>query len=139
MKNFRVTVNGNVYEVLVEETAGGAAPAATAPIATAPAVSAPVTAPSPAAQNTPAEKAPAAVSTGAQGDIIMSAPMPGKIIAVKAGAGTYVKKGEVVLILEAMKMENEIVAQEEGTIASVHVTAGSNVESGETLVTINKA
>ena len=63
--------------------------------------------------------------------------MPGKILAVKANVGDSVKKGQVILILEAMKMENEVVAPEDGTIASIDVTVGASVESCDTLATLN--
>lgn len=126
MKNYRITVNGTAYDVAVEELGGSAAPAAAtpapAPVATAPA--APAAAPATAA------------STGA-GNICVTAPMPGKILAVKASVGQAVKKGDVVLILEAMKMENEVVAPEDGTIASIDVAVGAAVESGDTLATLN--
>lgn len=121
MKNYRITVNGTSYDVTVEELAGGAA----APVAAAPApvaVSAPAAAPAPA---------------GGAGSIKVSSPMPGKILAVKANVGDSVKKGQVILILEAMKMENEVVAPEDGTIASIDVTVGAMVESGDTLATLN--
>lgn len=124
MKNYRITVNGTSYDVTVEELSGGAAPAA-APVA------APVAAPAPAAA--PAKAAPA----GGAGSIKVSSPMPGKILAVKANVGDSVKKGQVILILEAMKMENEVVAPEDGTIASIDVTVGASVESGDTLATLN--
>lgn len=120
MKNYRITVNGTSYDVTVEELSGGAAPAA-APVA------APVAAPA------PAKAAPA----GGAGSIKVSSPMPGKILAVKANVGDSVKKGQVILILEAMKMENEVVAPEDGTIASIDVTVGASVESGDTLATLN--
>lgn len=123
MKNYRITVNGTAYDVAVEELGGSAAPAAGIP--TAPAAPA---APAPAA-------APAASS--AAGSITVTSPMPGKILAVKASVGQAVKKGEVVLILEAMKMENEVVAPEDGTIASIDVAVGSAVEAGDTLATLN--
>ena len=126
MKNYRITVNGTSYEVSVEELAGGAAPVA------APVAAAPVAAPAPAAA--PAAPAPAA---GGAGSVKVSSPMPGKILAVKANVGDSVKKGQVILILEAMKMENEVVAPEDGTIASIDVTVGSSVESGDTLATLN--
>lgn len=126
MKNYRITVNGTSYDVSVEELSGGAAPVA-APIAAAP-----VAAPAPAAA--PAAPAPAA---GGAGSIKVSSPMPGKILAVKANVGDSVKKGQVILILEAMKMENEVVAPEDGTIASIDVTVGASVESGDTLATLN--
>lgn len=125
MKNYRITVNGTSYDVSVEELSGGAAPAA------APVAAAPVAAPAPAA---PAAPAPAA---GGAGSIKVSSPMPGKILAVKANVGDSIKKGQVILILEAMKMENEVVAPEDGTIASIDVTVGASVESGDTLATLN--
>lgn len=124
MKNYRITVNGTAYDVAVEELGGSAAPAAAASVAATPA---PAAAPAPAA--------PAA--GGAAGSISVSAPMPGKILAVKANVGQAVKKGDVVLILEAMKMENEVVAPEDGTIASINVAVGSAVEAGDTLATLN--
>ena len=126
MKNYRITVNGTSYDVSVEELSGGAAPVA------APVAAAPVAAPAPAAA--PAAPAPAA---GGAGSVKVSSPMPGKILAVKANVGDSVKKGQVILILEAMKMENEVVAPEDGTIASIDVTVGASVESGDTLVTLN--
>ena len=126
MKNYRVTVNGTSYDVSVEELSGGAAPVA------APVAAAPVAAPAPAAA--PAAPAPAA---GGAGSVKVSSPMPGKILAVKANVGDSVKKGQVILILEAMKMENEVVAPEDGTIASIDVTVGASVESGDTLATLN--
>ena len=111
MKNYTITVNGNVYEVTVEEgLTGGAAPA-------------------------PAPKT--AAPAGAQGAVKVNSPMPGKILAVKVAEGAAVKRGEVVVILEAMKMENEIVAPQDGTVASVNVTVGSSVEAGDVLVTLN--
>ena len=126
MKNYRITVNGTAYDVAVEEIEAGSAPSA--PVA-APKAAAPKAAPA------PAPAAPAA-SSGA-GSISVTAPMPGKILAVKASVGQAVKKGDVVLILEAMKMENEVVAPEDGTIASIDVTVGTAVESGDTLATLN--
>lgn len=122
MKNYTITVNGNVYEVTVEEgLTGGAAPAP-----------APKTAPKAAPKATPKAAAPA----GAQGAVKVNSPMPGKILAVKVAEGAAVKRGEVVVILEAMKMENEIMAPHDGTITSVATTKGSSVESGTLLCTI---
>lgn len=120
MKNYRITVNGTSYDVSVEELAGGVAPVA------APVAAAPVAAPAPAA----------AKSAGA-GSIKVASPMPGKILDVKANVGDAVKKGQVILILEAMKMENEVVAPEDGTVASIDVAAGATVEAGDTLATLN--
>ena len=107
MKNYRITVNGTAYDVAVEELGAGAAPAA-------------VAAPAPVAAAAPAPVAPAAPA--AAGSIEVAAPMPGKILNVKAGVGTAVKKGDVILILEAMKMENDVVAPEDGTVASINVS-----------------
>lgn len=125
MKNYRITVNGTAYDVAVEELGGGAAPVATPAPAAAPVAAAPAAA--------PAAPAP---SAGA-GSITVTAPMPGKILAVKASVGQAVKKGDVVLILEAMKMENEVVAPEDGTVASIDVAVGAAVEAGDTLATLN--
>lgn len=124
MKNYTITVNGNVYEVTVEEGFTGAASAPKA----AP-VAAPKAAPAPAA-------APAAPA-GAAGAVAVTAPMPGKILGVKASAGQAVKRGQVLLILEAMKMENEIVAPQDGTVATINVAVGDSVEPGATLATLN--
>lgn len=124
MKSYTITVNGNVYEVTVEE--GISSAAASAPKAAAPAV--PKAAP---------KTAPKAVSSGAEGAVKVTSPMPGKIISVKVKPGQAVKRGEVVIILEAMKMENEIVAPQDGTVAAVNVGAGTAVEAGDVLVSLN--
>lgn len=130
MKNYTITVNGNVYEVTVEEGFTGAAKAAPAP--------APKAAPAPrAAAPAPAPAAPAPAPAPAAGSVAVTAPMPGKILGVKLQAGTAVKRGQVILILEAMKMENEIVAPQDGTIASINVAVGDMVEPGATLATLN--
>ena len=123
MKSYTITVNGNVYDVTVEENG---------------AVSAPAAAPKAAPKAAPAAKvAPKAAPAGAQGAVTVSAPMPGKILGVKASVGQAVKKGEVLLILEAMKMENEIVAPEDGTVASINVAVGDSVEPGATIASLN--
>ena len=124
MKNYRITVNGTAYDVAVEELGAGAAPA---PVAAAP-VAAPAAAPA---------ATPAPASSGSEGAVKVSAPMPGKILVIKANVGQSVKKGDVVMVLEAMKMENEIVAPSDGTIASVNVAVGDSVESGDTLASLN--
>lgn len=121
MKNYRITVNGVAYDVAVEEMGEGAAASAPAP----------AVAPKPAAP-----KAAPAAATGA-GAIKINSPMPGNILSVKASAGQAVKKGDVLMILEAMKMENEICAPQDGTIASVQAAAGDSVESGDVLVTMD--
>lgn len=129
MKNYTITVNGNVYDVTVEEGTGSAAPAA-APKA------APAAAPKAAPKAAPAAPK-AAAPAGAAGSVTVAAPMPGKILGVKANPGQAVKKGDVIVILEAMKMENEIVAPQDGTIASINVATGDSVEAGATLATLN--
>lgn len=121
MKNYTITVNGNVYDVTVEEGTGSTAGAAKA---AAPKAAAPKAAPK------------AAAPAGAQGAVKVNAPMPGKILKVNVNAGAAVKKGDVLLVLEAMKMENEIKAPKDGTITSVNVNKGDAVESGTLLVTI---
>lgn len=119
MKTYRITVNGTAYDVVVEEVANGAAPVA--PVAK-PAAPAP---------------APAPVKKAAAAGTPITAPMPGKILDVKVAAGASVKRGQVVMILEAMKMENEIVAPEDGVIADVAVSAGASVEAGDVLASLN--
>ena len=118
MKRFNISVNGTSYDVVVEETsaAGVAAPAPAAPAA------------APAAPAAPA---------GAAGSVTVTAPMPGNILDVKVKAGDSVKAGDTLLILEAMKMENEISAPQDGTIASVNVRKGDVVNSGDLLCTMN--
>ena len=123
MKYYNITVNGVAYSVSVEETAAGAVPvAAAAPAAPA----APKAAPAPAA-------APKAAA-GAAGAVSVKAPMPGNILDVKVTAGQSVKKGDVLVILEAMKMENEIYAEKDGKIGQVFVQKGATVETGTPLV-----
>lgn len=129
MKNYTITVNGTPYNVTVEDANGSAAPVAAAP---AP-VAAPASAPAPAPAAAPA--APAAPA--AAGSVSVDAPMPGNILDIKVSNGASVKAGDVLLILEAMKMENEIVAPQDGTVASVNVNKGDTVEAGQTLVSLN--
>ena len=119
MKNYTITVNGNVYDVTVEEGAAGAA--TSAPKAAAPKAAAPKAAP----------------KAAGQGSVKVNSPMPGKILSVKTSVGQAVKKGEVLMILEAMKMENEVVAPEDGTVASIDVAAGDSVEAGAVLASLN--
>lgn len=121
MKNYTITVNGNVYDVCVEEGAGAAAAPAQAAAPKAAPKAAPVKAAAPA---------------GPQGANKITAPMPGKILKVVAAAGQAVKKGDVLVVLEAMKMENDIVAPADGTVASINVAAGQSVEPGEVLATM---
>ena len=124
MKYYNITVNGVAYSVSVEETAAGAAPVAAAPAA-------------PKAPAAPAAAPKAAAPAGAAGAVSVKAPMPGNILDVKVAAGASVKAGDVLVILEAMKMENEIVAPQDGTVASINVHKGDTVNSGDTLVSMN--
>ena len=118
MKNYRITVNGKTYEVTVEETGANAAPVAPVASAPAPAASAP---------------APAAAPAGTEK---VTSPMPGTVLAVKVSVGQSVKKGETVVLLEAMKMENEIPAPRDGVIASISVNKGSSVQAGDLLLSL---
>lgn len=124
MKKYQITVNGNVYEVEVEEVSAGAATAAVATPAPAQVV---VPKAAPAA---PKATAPAA------GSKTVTSPMPGTILEVKVNAGQTVKRGETMFILEAMKMENEIPAPEDGVVASVDTTKGASVATGAVLATL---
>ena len=125
MKYYNITVNGVAYSVSVEETAAGAAP-----------VAAPAAPAAPKAPAAPAAAPKAAAPAGAAGAGTVKAPMPGNILAVNVSNGSAVKKGDVLMILEAMKMENEIMAPCDGTVTSVSVTKGAAVESGTLLCTI---
>jgi len=132
MKKFLIKVNGNQYEVEVEEIRDGSA--ATEAVT----YSAPEAKPAPAASPAPVPAAaPKKDSTGAVGATKVTAPMPGTILGVKVNPGDTVKKGQVLLILEAMKMENEIVAPVDGTIATVNVSKGTSVNAGDLLVSMN--
>lgn len=126
MKNYTITVNGVAYDVTVEEGSSNAAAPRVAPKAS----------PAPKAASAPKAQAPKA-STGAKGSINITSPMPGKILDVKLSAGDSVKQGQVILILEAMKMENDIVATQDGTIASIEVSVGESVDTGAVLATLN--
>ena len=126
MKNYTITVNGKVDEVTVEEGFSGQAQSGAAP------VSAPA-----APSNTPKAPAPAAPQAAAAGAVTVSAPMPGKILDIRVSAGQAVKRGDVLMILEAMKMENEIVSPQDGTVAGIQVSVGSAVEAGDTLASLN--
>ena len=121
MKKYNVTVNGTAYEITLE-VADASEIKATAPAA------APAAAPAPAAVAAP-------TAAPANGETV-TAPMPGTILAVNVSNGAAVKKGDVLMVLEAMKMENEIVAPADGTVASVNVTKGSSVETGAVLCVI---
>lgn len=119
MKRFNITVNGKAYDVAVEELDSSAAPVASASIS------------APAQAAAPAASAPVAGS----GEKV-NAPMPGTILDVKVNVGDTVSRGQVIMILEAMKMENDIVASFDGKITSVLAKKGDTVNSGDALATI---
>lgn len=122
MKSYTITVNGNVYDVTVEENGS---------------VSAPVAAPRRAAAAAPAPAPKAAAPAGAAGSVKIEAGAAGKVFKIEAAAGTAVKKGDTVLVLEIMKMETPVVAPQDGTVASINVGVGDMVESGALLATLN--
>jgi biotin carboxyl carrier protein len=124
MKNYTITVNGTPYNVTVEEGASSASATAAAPVASTPA---PAAAPAPKAAPAPS----------AAGSVAVDAPMPGNILDVKVANGATVKSGDVLIVLEAMKMENDIVAPQDGTVASINVNKGDTVEAGQTLITLS--
>ena len=134
MRKFNITVNGNVYEVDVEEIVNGAPVAA--PVVSAPAAPAAVPAAAPAPQEAPAPKAAPAAS-GSEGSVKIEAPMPGTVLKVNVKVGDKVSAGDAVVILEAMKMENEIAAPSDGVVASVNVSQGASVDTGALLITLN--
>ena len=119
MKNYTITVNGNVYDVTVEENGAGAPAAAAAPRAAAP------------------KAAPAAPKAAGAGSIEVKAGAAGKVFKLEASVGQSVKKGDALVIIEAMKMEIPVVAPEDGTVASINVAVGDAIESGAVLATLN--
>ena len=123
MKNYTITVNGNVYDVTVEENGAGAAP-----------VARPAAAPKAAPAAAPAPKAAPA---GGAGSIAVQAGAAGTGCKIEANVGQAVKKGDAVVIIEAMKMEIPVVAPEDGTVASIDVAVGDAIDSGAVLATLN--
>ena len=129
MKNYTITVNGNVYDVTVEENGAGAAP-----------VAAPKAAPkaAPAAQKAaPAAPKAAPKAAAGAGSVEVKAGAAGKVFKIEASVGQSVKRGDAVVIIEAMKMEIPVVAPEDGTVASIDVAVGDAIESGAVLATLN--
>ena len=139
MKNYKITVNGQSYDVTVEELGGAGAPAGAQQRSSAlPTAAAKSAAEAPAAQ---AAAAPGQSKAGAAqikaGAVQIKAPMPGTLLAFKVAKGQAVKRGDVLLILEAMKMENEIVAPSNGTVAALHVAEGASVSTGDLLIELS--
>lgn len=122
MKSYTITVNGNVYDVTVEENGAVSAPVAPAPRRAAAPAAAPKAAPAPAA--------------GA-GNVKIEAGAAGKVFKIESSVGDSVKRGDTLLILEIMKMETPVVATEDGTVASIDVAVGDSVEAGALLATLN--
>ena len=124
MKNYTITVNGNVYDVTVEEGASTGAPAA---------------AKAPAAPKAAPKAAPAAApkSSGGAGSVKIEAGAAGKVFKIEKKVGDAVKKGDAVVVVEAMKMEIPVVAPQDGTVASIDVAVGDAVEAGAVLATLN--
>lgn len=125
MKNYTITVNGNVYDVVVEEGASTGAAPVKAPAAPK------------AAPKAPAAAAAAPAAAGAAGGVKIEAGAAGKVFKIVANVGDSVKKGDTVVVIEAMKMEIPVVAPQDGTVASVNVAVGDAVEAGATLATLN--
>ena len=124
MRKFNVTVNGVAYDVEIEEVGAGVSAPVAAP---APVAAAPATAPAPKA-------APAAA--GKAGSVAIKAPMPGTILKMNVKVGDSVKSGDVVCVLEAMKMENDICAPQDGVVSSIEVAQGASVATDAVLVTL---
>ena len=123
MKNYTITVNGNVYDVVVEEGQTSGAPVAAAPAA-----------PKAAPKAAPAAAKPAA---GGAGSVKLEAGAAGKVFKLEASVGQAVKRGETVVVVESMKMEIPVVAPQDGTVASIDVAVGDAIEAGAVLATMN--
>lgn len=123
MKSYTITVNGNVYDVTVEETGSSAgAPVRPAKQSAAPVAKTPTAAPA---------------TAGTEGSIKVTAPMPGKVLSISANPGQAVKKGDTILVFEAMKMENSVVAPEDGTVASIAFGVGDSFDAGAVIASLN--
>jgi glutaconyl-CoA decarboxylase len=131
MRKFKVNVNGVAYNVEVAEegVVAVAAPVAAAPVAAAPVAAAPVA-------EAPVVEAPKAAPVAAAGDTTMKAPMPGSVSKIVAKEGQTVKKGDVIIMLEAMKMQNEMASPVAGTVKSIAVSVGESVKPGQIMAII---
>ena len=125
MKKYNITVNGTTYEVVVEE------------VGTVDSIPS-YTAPAPAPTTVTPKAAPQKVSTPTTaGSSVVAAPMPGTILDVKVSVGQNIKKGDVVCVLEAMKMEHDIPSPQDGVVVSINVQKGSNVNANDVIITLN--
>lgn len=129
MKSYIITVNGTAYDVTVEET-DGTTSSASSPKASPGAAQKPAARPA-------AAKSAGSVSSGTAGTIQVKAGAAGKVVKIETGAGTAVKKGDTVIIIEAMKMEIPVVAPEDGTVATVECKIGDSIDGGAVLATLN--
>lgn len=127
MKKYNITVNGTTYEVAVEEVGSSAVSYTPAPVA-APVASAPAAAPAAPKASAPAGKA---------GTTPVTAPMPGTILDMKVTVGQQVKKGDTVCVLEAMKMENDIPAPQDGVVASINLQKGASCAANDVIITLS--
>lgn len=144
MKTYRITVNGNPYDVTVEETNGQAPIAATetprTPNVSSEMLSGTSRTPSPTANapaKTEAPKQETPKPSSGTGSVKVNSPLPGSIFKVPVKVGENVKKGQVIIVIEAMKMENEILAPSDGTISSIEISEGSSINTGDLLLTMN--
>lgn len=131
---YKITLNGRVYEVVVEKGQAILADEYEAMAPAAPAPAAPAAAAAPVAAAAPA--APAAAASIAAGEPV-NAPLPGTVVSVKVSAGQAVKSGDILAVIEAMKMENEVLAPKDGTVAQVVVAQGAAVKTGDPLVVLS--
>ena len=131
LRKFKIAIDGQEYLVEMEEIGG--APAAPTPVATTPAAAPVQPTVAPTVEDAPAQPATSAVAAGADA---LTAPMPGTILRILVNVGDAVKQNQPVMILEAMKMENEIVAAADGVVSGIHVTQGDMVNPGDALITI---
>lgn len=142
MKTFKVTVDGQIYTVNVEEIKTDSSPVIAEKVADSP-----VEKPDPVIQTqTTAAAAPSAAKPKAEpsapkqaqgGSMSIKAPMPGSVLEVKVKEGDTVKEGDVLLVLEAMKMENELTASQAGTVTQIFIKKGDTVNSGDPLITLS--
>jgi biotin carboxyl carrier protein len=128
MEKYLIKVNGKEYEVEVEKV-GGEAVQVSKPVEAAAKVEAPA--------KTKSTESPKSHKQGTIGNLKVNSPMPGTILGIKVNVGDEVEKGQALVILEAMKMENEIAAPEDGTVSSINVATGDTVDSGQLLVSLN--